>query len=133
MHILTGVACAALMVVAVPAHSADGPELPSAPAFDPATGEAVSAFYAARGGAPLWLRNGADGAAARELIDVLGRASIDGFANGPALAVQAQALLARASAGDAAAVANADRLLSTAWVQYVETLQTPPAGITYAD
>ena len=32
-----------------------------------------------------------------------------------------------------ATIAAADRLLSSAWVQYVQTLRTPPSGITYAD
>src|SRR5439155_8269637 len=91
------------------------------------------AFYASRGGAPLWLKNGADSAAAHELIAVLQRASLDGLPSGPTIAGQAQALLTMASAGDAAALASADRLLSAAWVQYVTALQTPPAGMTYAD
>ena len=41
--------------------------------------------------------------------------------------------MARARTGDAAALASADKLLSNAWVQYVGALQTPPAGMTYAD
>jgi murein L,D-transpeptidase YcbB/YkuD len=81
----------------------------------------------------LWLRSGADSAAARELIGVLQRAQLDGMPSGPGYAAQAQALIARAQAGDAGALAAADRLLSTGWVQYVEALQTPPSGITYAD
>jgi len=55
------------------------------------------------------------------------------MANGPGLAAQAQALLARADAGDPEARASAEQLLSAAWVQYIEALQTPPAGMTYAD
>jgi murein L,D-transpeptidase YcbB/YkuD len=93
----------------------------------------VDNFYSARHGAPLWLRNGASSAAASELIGVLQRASLDGFAGGPALAAQAQQLLLRAQSGDPAALMAADRLLSAAWVQYVQALQTPPSGMTYAD
>jgi murein L,D-transpeptidase YcbB/YkuD len=93
----------------------------------------VDNFYSARHGAPLWLRNGARSAAASELIGVLQRASLDGFAGGPALAAQAQQLLLRAQSGDPAALMAADRLLSAAWVQYVQALQTPPSGMTYAD
>ena len=95
--------------------------------------EAVDAFYASRGGAPLWLRGGGNSSAANELIGILQRAPLDGFASGPALALQAQMLAGRASTGDPTAFANADRLLSTAWVMYVQTLQTPLAGMTYAD
>jgi murein L,D-transpeptidase YcbB/YkuD len=53
--------------------------------------------------------------------------------SGPGYAAQAQALIERAQNGDSSALAAADQLLSTAWVQYVEALQTPPTGITYAD
>jgi murein L,D-transpeptidase YcbB/YkuD len=93
----------------------------------------VNAFYAARLGAPLWLRSGADSAAARELIGVLERGQLDGMPSGPGYAAQAQALIAQAQSGNPTALAMADRLLTTGWVEYVEALQTPPSGITYAD
>jgi murein L,D-transpeptidase YcbB/YkuD len=81
----------------------------------------------------LWLRSGADSSAARELIGALQRAQLDGLASGPALAAEAQALMARAQSGDPAALAAADRFLSASWVSYVQALQTPPAGMAYAD
>ena len=132
--ILAGAASAALMVLPAPVFAAaTSPELPAPGAsIGGAADQAVSAFYAARGGAPLWLR-GANSSAANALIDALQRASLDGMPNGPALALQAQSLMARASTGDDQARANADRLLSIAWVQYVQALQRPPAGMTYAD
>ena len=68
-----------------------------------------------------------------ELVQILQRAALDGLESGPALADQVQGLLARASTGDANAAADADRLLSTAWVLYVQALQRPPTGMTYAD
>ena len=132
-RILAGVACAALMGLSVPSQAATSPELPTAANHDPAADQALNAFYASRGGAPLWLRSGADSSPARELIGLLQRASLDGYSGGPAMAAQAQELIARAGSGDAAAAAAADRLLSAAFVQYVETLQTPPSGMTYAD
>ena len=98
-----------------------------------AANQAVDAFYASRGNAPVWLRSGADSGAARELIGILERAPLDGMENGPALASQAQALIARAQGGDRSALQAADRLLSAAWVSYVQTLQQPPAGMIYAD
>ena len=128
---LAGVACAALMGLSVSAGAATSPELPGAATYDMASAQAVGDFYTHRGNSPLWLRG--DGAAAREFIGVLQRAPLDGMASGPAIAAQAQGLLARAAAGDAQAQASADRLLSSAWVRYVEALQTPPAGMTYAD
>jgi L,D-transpeptidase YcbB len=133
IRMLAGVAGAALMALAVPAMAATNPELPTAVNFDPAADQAVNAFYAARGGTPLWLRNGAGSGAAHELIGDLQRAPLDGMPGGPAVAARAQTLLNRASGGDPTALAAADRLLSVAWVQYVEALQTPPAGMTYAD
>jgi murein L,D-transpeptidase YcbB/YkuD len=118
----------------VPVVAATSPELPAMPMqVSPSAAQAVNAFYASRGGAPLWLRSGADSGAARELIGVLQRAPLDGFGSGPALAAQAQALIAHAQTGDLAARLAADRLLSAAWISYVQVLQRPPAGMIYAD
>ena len=125
--ILASAAFAALMAAPVPAFAAANPELPAPGAsIGGAADQAVSAFYARRG-APLWLNN-ASGSSA--LINALQRASLDGLPNGPSLALQAQSLMARASTGDEQARANAERLLSTAWVLYVQALQRAPAGMT---
>ncbi|MFL6736540.1 MAG: L,D-transpeptidase family protein [Sphingomonas sp.] len=133
-RLLAGAACAALLGLSAPVSAAANPELPgSAVQISPTAVQAVSAFYASRHGAPLWLRGGGDSSAARELVGVLDRAALDGLANGPALASQAQALLARAQAGDPDALSSADRLLSAAWVSYVEALQQPTDGMIYAD
>jgi len=133
-RLLAGAACAALMGLSVPAFAATTPELPGAAVqVSPSAAQAVSAFYASRHGAPLWLRSGAEGGAARALIDILDRAQLDGLDSGPALASQAQALLVRAQSGDAAALSAADQLLSAAWVSYVEALQRPTNGMVYAD
>jgi murein L,D-transpeptidase YcbB/YkuD len=130
---LAGVACAALTVLSVPVAAATFPELPLGSAANNAVDPSVTAFYASRNGAPVWLKSGADSSAARELIGVLERAQLDGMANGPTAAAQIQATLARAQSGDTAALAAADRLMSAAWVQYVQTIETPPTGMTYAD
>ena len=134
-RILAGAACAALTVLCTPALAAAAPEAATTAVTTsvPTGNPAVDAFYASRRGAPLWLISGSDSPAARELVNVLLQSPLDGFANGPALAAQAQSLLGRAQAGDPAAAANADRLLSAAWVAYVTALQTPPPGMTYAD
>jgi murein L,D-transpeptidase YcbB/YkuD len=130
---LAGAACAAVTAVTVPASAATPPLPSTTPAVSASADQAVSGFYAARRGAPLWLRAGGDSSAAREMIGILQRAPLDGLASGPALAAEAQSLISRAQSGDLAALANAERLLSTAWVLYVQALQTPPAGMTYAD
>jgi murein L,D-transpeptidase YcbB/YkuD len=130
---LAGAASAALLVLSAPASAAAAsPELPAASIVSPAATQAVNAFYARRGNAPLWLRGGEATSAARDLTGILERAPLDGLDSGPALAAQAQALMARASAGDAAAAAAADRLLSAAWVSYVD-VQRPPSGMIFAD
>lgn len=131
---LAGAACAALIGLSVPLSAATSPELPgvSIP-LSPSAVQAVDAFYASRGGAPLWLRAGADSNAARELIGLLERAPLDGLDSGPTLAMQAQDLIVRAQSGDPAALGAADRLLSVAWVSYVQELQRPPSGMIYAD
>lgn len=131
---LAGVACAALMTLAAPASGAGLPSIDtSVHAISGSADGAVSSFYAYRNGGALWLKDGPDSGAARELIGVLEGAHLDGMASGPALAAQARALLSRARAGDPAALRSAERLMSTAWVLYVQTLQRPPAGMTIAD
>ena len=133
-RLLTGAACAALMGFAAPAFGASDPQVPGAAIHAaPAAAQAVDAFYASRGGAPLWLADGPNSVAANDLIRTLERASLDGFSQGPEMAAQAQALIARGQAGDAAALNAADRLLSTAWIEYVQALQRPTEGMTYAD
>jgi murein L,D-transpeptidase YcbB/YkuD len=130
---LASAAFAALTVVCAPAYGAASPEITmSSPAAFSAN-QAVDAFYASRHGAPLWLRAGPESSAARELIGILDRAPLDGLDSGPAIAAEARTLVARAQTGDPAALASADRLLSTAWVLYVQALQRPPSGVVYAD
>lgn len=133
-RLLAGAACAALMGLSVPVSAATSPELPGAAvAISPSAAQAVDSFYASRGGAPLWLRGGADSSAARELIGVLDRSELDGLDNGPELAARAESLMAQAQTGDPAALHAADRLLSAAWVSYVQAIQRPPAGMIFAD
>ena len=131
---LAGAACAALMTLAAPAFGAGYPTFSTtAQSAGTSADSAVSTFYAHRNGGALWLGNGTDSAAARELIGVLQGAALDGLTSGPAMASQAQALLNRARAGDPEARSNAERMLSTAWVLYVQALQRPPAGMQIAD
>jgi murein L,D-transpeptidase YcbB/YkuD len=130
IRLLASAACAALIPFSLPARAATGPEVPAREVLEQDPG--VAGFYAARPGT-LWLKTGADSSAARELIGVLKRAALDGMPEGPALAAQAELLLAGAEAGDPAALATADRTLTAAWVKYVQALQSPPVGMTYAD
>jgi murein L,D-transpeptidase YcbB/YkuD len=122
---------AALLAAAAPVQAQPAPA--AASSFAVAASGPVGAFYASRRGAPLWLKSGPDSAAARELIGVLRRSALDGFASGPVLAAQAEALIARARGGDREALGAAETLLSSAWVQYVAALRRTPRGMVYAD
>ena len=133
-RLLAGAACAALMGISMPASAATTPELPGAAVqVSPSAIQAVDSFYASRGGAPLWLRGGADSFAARALVGILERAELDGLDSGPELAAQAESLMAQAQTGDPAALRAADRVLSAAWVSYVQAIQRPPSGMIVAD
>ena len=92
---------------------------------------AVASFYDTWHAQPIWFRNGADNAAVQQLVSILQRAPFDDFAAGPQWAAQVQAAVAQARSGNAADVAAAERTLSTAWVQYVQALRKPTAGMTY--
>lgn len=130
---LTGAAAAALLGVCAPAYTATIPDVPGAAAeTSPSIEQAIDAFYASRGDRPLWLAGGRTGAA-DDLIATLERSSIDGYGSGPEMAAEAQSLIAQAQSGDPAALNAADRLLSTAWIGYVQSLERPTQGMVYAD
>jgi murein L,D-transpeptidase YcbB/YkuD len=93
---------------------------------------AVAAFYDARRSHSIWFRNGADRAAIAQLEAILQRAPFDGFAAGPQLAAQVSASAAQAASGRAEDVAAAERVLSSAWVQYVQAIKKPTSGMYYA-
>jgi murein L,D-transpeptidase YcbB/YkuD len=133
IRMLAGAACVALSTLSAPTFGASTPQVTAAIPAAVSAGPRVASSYAERRGAPLWFADGPDSPAARELLSVLRRAPLDGLASGPLLAGQAEALIARAGAGDKAALTAADQLLSSAWVRYVETLRRTPAGMVYAD
>ena len=141
----TAATAAALLCGAAPALA----QQPSAPQLAPAlvktsalpSTPAVEAYYAARANAPIWFRDASSLAAAKLLPAILERAPLDGLDNGPDLARQVDAALARAEnpalgaqfpTGPATFLVE-DKLLSAAWVQYVRALRAPVAGIVYGD
>lgn len=88
----------------------------------------VQAFYKqARG--PDWFRD--NGRPATELASILRRAPLDGFASGPSLAARVEQAAQAAASGKAADRASAERVLSSAWVAYVEAIQRPTKGMIY--
>jgi len=93
---------------------------------------AVASFYDSLHTQPIWFRGGTNTAAIAQLTAILQRAPFDGFAKGPQLAAQVQAAAAQAAGGKPDDVANAERVLSSAWVQYVQAIKKPTAGMIYA-
>ena len=136
---------AAMLCGAAPAAA----QLASAPTLAPAlvtttalpSTPAVDAYYAARANAPIWFRDASSLTAAKLLPAILERASLDGLDNGPDLARQVDAALARVENAPLGAQPPTkpatflaeDKLLSAAWVQYVRALKAPVPGITYGD
>src|SRR5258708_3307889 len=97
-RLLAGAACAALISLCAPVGAATSPGAPgSFWMFGVSADPSVSAFYAARNSAPLWLGAGQDGNAARDLLTILKRSGVEGFTEGPEIASQAEALIAGAS------------------------------------
>ncbi len=127
--------CGAAPALAVQA-SAPAPAAPAAPALFPAA-PAVDSYYAARGNAPIWLRDAASFEAARLLPAILRRARVDGLADGAELARRVEEALARAAGspldGKPGAFSAEEKLLSAAWVQYVRALNAPVPGMLYGD
>ena len=131
-YLWNGAAAAALMLVPAGAHAA-GNGAPSAMAASQGTAGAIEAFYAARRNAPLWFEGGRESVAARELVEILRRAPIDGLASGPQLAGRIEQTIAAARSGDRQAIAAAERMMSSAWVLYVQALRAPTEGMIYGD
>jgi len=131
-YLWNGAAAAALMLVPAGAHAA-GVGAPSAMAASQGAAGAIEAFYAARRNAPLWFEGGRESVAARELVEILRRAPIDGLASGPQLAGRIEQTIAAARSGDRQAIAAAERMMSSAWVLYVQALRAPTEGMIYGD
>ena len=135
--LLKKVAIAALMAgsalgAAGTAHAA-GAGNSSAIVASQGAAAAVESFYAARRNAPLWFDGNRESAAAAQLVSILRRAPIDGLSSGPHLAAQIEQAIAGARQGDPRAIANAERMMSAAWVVYVQALRAPTRGMIYGD
>ncbi|HEX3422530.1 MAG TPA: L,D-transpeptidase family protein [Sphingomicrobium sp.] len=123
---VSGLALALAIPAAAAATAADGQS------GAVSTAAAVASFYDTYRSQPIWFRGGANAAAIAQLTAILQRAPFDGFAEGPQLAAQVQAAAAQASSGKPEDISNAERELSSAWVQYVEAIKKPTTGMIYA-
>lgn len=126
-------AFATLAFAAVPAAAVT--QAATAASAVPATASVrpdVTQFYQVRKNPPVWFRAGqAD--AGPLLLQMLRDSSIEGFARGPQLAGEVEAALAQAQGGNAVAVQTAERVLSNAWLQYVQFLRSPTPGMIYGE
>jgi hypothetical protein len=80
---------------------------------------------------PIWFRSGPRSDAATQFLSILHRSPIDGFAEGPGVAAGLQQAIRSAQFGGPPAILHADRLLSTAWVRYVQAIRSPSKGVLY--
>jgi murein L,D-transpeptidase YcbB/YkuD len=125
-------AIAAMMLVPVSANAAMAGS-PAAVAASQGIAGAIDNFYRARGNAPLWFEGGRESNAATELVRHLRSSTIDGLSSGPLIADQLEQAIARARSGDPRAIAEAERMMSSALVVYVQTLRAPTPGMIYGD
>jgi len=98
----------------------------------PATSE-VAAFYASRGGAPLWLAP-SSGNAAQQLLTLLTTAQADGLDPRRYNVRALTRAVEEARRGNAAAAQRAETMLSGAFVAYVRDMRRDPGvGVIYVD
>ena len=137
--VLTGLALAAASVgtqasaqwappapVAPPSWAA-----PSASASPIPVSGAVVRFYESRGNRPIWFRDGPRSDAATQFLAILQRSPIDGFGDGQRLAAALQNVIQQAQFGGPPALLQADRMLSTVFVNYAQTMRRPSRGVLY--
>ena len=86
----------------------------------------VEAYYATHNQAAIWFRDAGTREAAAKLPAILRRAPLDGLSDGPDLAAKVEAALVSGQPAD-------DKLLSSAWVRYVQALRAPIDGMAYGD
>ena len=120
-------ACALALALPAQAMSLPGAAIP----LSSTASSAVGAFYISRQGSPMWFSPAAAGAP-EKLAQILRRAPLDGLASGPRLADQVEAAITRARS-DPAAVAEAEKILSAAWLLYVEEIRSPSRAMMYGD
>ncbi len=134
IHRLKSAALASAIALAAPAAAiAQQAAVPvtGAPAVSLPTAGSVAAIYDQYKMKPIWFRNGAPSVAATQLVQILQRSPVDGLGSGPQLAAQIQAAM-QAAAANPEAGAQAEQLMSAAWVLYVQTIKRPTNGMIYA-
>lgn len=126
-----GAAIATMALIPAVAQAANPGASATVAATQGAAG-AVDNFYRVRGNAPLWFAAGRESAAATELVSLLKRAPLDGLASGPQIASQIERAIAAAHQ-DPRQTAEAERMMSSALVVYVQALRAPTPGMIYGE
>ena len=138
VYLLT--AAAATLIASAPAEArkkqpqaapAPAPQvaLPSSP-----NGLSVRYYYERRQYPALWFGARGGDAAIAQLLTILRRAPVDGFANGPTVAATVEAAVQRArTANDPMQMKAAELALSAAWADYVQSLKRPSTNVIYGD
>jgi L,D-transpeptidase YcbB len=128
LGLLFGVA--PLSVAAAAPAPAPGPARTAVP---PRSYQSVDDFYRLRNGGPLWLSPAA-GDSAEQLVSLLSTSALDGLNPDAYHVAGLQQAIERARSGKKKDVEAADRLLSNAFVAYVNDLDRDPGlGILYVD
>lgn len=127
-----GAAIASSLLTPLAANAAT-PASPAAIAATQGAAGAIESFYRARGNAPMWFEGKRASVAALELVGLLRRAPVDGLSSGPQIAAQIEQAIAAAGTGDPRAIADAERMMSSALVIYVQTLRAPTPGMIYGE
>jgi murein L,D-transpeptidase YcbB/YkuD len=118
-----------LRLVLVGAAVAASPLLAQTSATEPKAAVsrlAVDLFYTSRNEPQVWFATPDTRAAAAKLPALLRRAPADGLPGGAALAGAVEMAIAGGRPAD-------DRIISAAWVEYVQALRSPVAGVHYGD
>ena len=134
-------AVAATLIASAPAEAKKKKQLPVAPPPAPqvalpasANGVTVRYYYERRQYPAIWFGAKGGDAAISQLMTILRRAPVDGFANGPTVAATVEATVQRARASnDPMQVKAAELALSAAWVDYVQSLKRPSSNVIYGD
>ena len=125
----------ALAAVAAPLPAVAQPRAPTAQVAEPARGQSIADFYAARDDRPLWLEDdGSAGRAASILLDYLRTAEADGLEPDQFRLAELSEAVRLASSGSASDVSRVDLMLSEAFVAYVRDLKRIPSdGLIWVD
>lgn len=99
-----------------------------------ANGLTVRHYYERRQFPSIWFGARGGDAAIAQLLTILRRAPVDGFASGPAVAATVEATVQRARASnDPMQMKAAELALSAAWADYVQALKRPSSNVIYGD